>query len=73
MLGIELVRDQRTKEKAPQLRDRVVDLAFQRGMLVLGAGDNTIRLSPPLVVTAGQCDFALDTLEACLKQVIAEA
>jgi 4-aminobutyrate aminotransferase len=67
MLGVELVRDQKTKEKAPQLRDRVVDLAFDRGLLILGAGDNTIRLCPPLVITRDQCDFALDTLEACLK------
>jgi 4-aminobutyrate aminotransferase len=62
MLGIELVRDQRTKEKANALRDRVVNMAFERGVLVLGAGDNTIRLCPPLVVTRDQCDFAADTL-----------
>ena len=67
MLGIELVRDQQTKEKASELRDRVVGLAFDRGLLVLGAGDNTIRLCPPLVITRDQCDFALDTLEECLK------
>ena len=73
MLGIEMVRDQATKEKAPAWRDRVVTLAFERGLLVLGAGDNTLRLCPPLVITRDQCDFALDTLEACLKQVIAEA
>jgi 4-aminobutyrate aminotransferase len=73
MLGIELVRDQMTKEKAPAMRDRVVELAFQRGLLILGAGDNTIRLCPPLIISKDQCDFALDTLEACLQQVIAEA
>ncbi|MCU1235606.1 MAG: 4-aminobutyrate aminotransferase [Candidatus Solibacter sp.] len=73
MLGIELVRDQATKEKAGTLRDRVVDLAFARGLLILGAGDNTLRLCPPLIITRDQCDFALDTLEACLQQVIAEA
>ena len=67
MIGIELVRDQRTREKAPQLRDRVVNLAFERGLLVLGAGDNTIRLCPPLVITRDQCDFAIETLEQCLK------
>ena len=67
MIGIELMRDQATKEKAPQLRDRVLDLAFQRGLLVLGAGDNTIRLCPPLVITRDQCDFAIDTLEECLR------
>jgi 4-aminobutyrate aminotransferase len=71
MLGIELVRDQRTKEKANELRDRVVAMAFERGVLVLGAGDNTIRLCPPLVVTRDQCDFALDTLEECLTAATA--
>ena len=69
MLGVELVRDQRTKEKAGDLRDRVVDLAFHRGLLILGAGDNSLRLCPPLVITRDQCDFALDTLEACLREV----
>ncbi len=66
MIGIELVKDQTTREKAPVLRDRVIDLAFARGLLILGAGENTIRLCPPLVVTREQCDFALDTLEDCL-------
>jgi len=73
MIGVELVRDRRTKEKAPALRDRVLDLAFQRGLLVLGAGDSTIRLCPPLVITRDQCDFALDTLEACLTKAASEA
>ena len=70
MIGIEMVRDQRTREKAPQIRDRVVDLAFERGLLVLGAGENSIRLCPPLVVTRDQCDFAVDTLEECLKAAV---
>jgi len=69
MIGIEIVRDQATREKAPQLRDRVVDLAFQRGLLVLGAGENSLRMCPPLVVTKDQCDFAVETLEECLKTV----
>lgn len=68
MIGIELVRDQATKERAPQLRDAVVQLAFERGLLVLGAGANTIRLSPPLVITRDQCDFAVETLEDCLRE-----
>jgi 4-aminobutyrate aminotransferase len=67
MIGIELVRAQRTREKAPDLRDRVINLAFERGLLVLGAGDTTIRLCPPLIVTRDQCDFAVETLEECLK------
>jgi 4-aminobutyrate aminotransferase len=66
MIGIELVRDRETKERAPELRDCVVEQAFRRGLLVLGAGENTIRLCPPLVVTRDQCDFALETIEECL-------
>jgi 4-aminobutyrate aminotransferase len=66
MIGIELVRDRETKRKAPELRDRVLCQAFERGLLVLGAGDTAIRLCPPLVVTRGQCDFAMETLEECL-------
>jgi len=71
MIGIELVRDRQTRERAPQLRDQIVNLAFERGLLVLGAGENSIRLSPPLVVTRDQCDFAIDTLEECLKAAAA--
>ncbi len=66
MIGVEFVRDQATREKAPAIRDAVVDLAFQRGLLTLGAGENTLRLCPPLVVSRDQCDFALHTLEECI-------
>jgi 4-aminobutyrate aminotransferase len=58
MIGIELVRDQVTKERAGDLRDQVVQMCFERGLLVLGAGPNTIRLCPPLVITKDQADFA---------------
>jgi 4-aminobutyrate aminotransferase len=68
MIGVEFVLDQQTREKAPRVRDAVIDLAFERGLLVLGAGDNTLRLCPPLVVNRDQCDFALDTLEACVTK-----
>jgi 4-aminobutyrate aminotransferase len=66
MVGVELVRDQRTKERAPELRDRIVNMAFERGLLILGAGENTLRLCPPLMISRDQCDFAVDTLEKCL-------
>ncbi len=63
MIGIEFVTDQRTKEKAPALRDRVVQKAFERGLLTLGCGENVLRLMPPLVIDKDQADFALDVLE----------
>src|SRR5579872_6017038 len=67
MIGVELVRDRQSREKAPRLRDQVVERAFERGLLILGAGENTLRISPPLVITRDQCDFAIETLEDCLK------
>src|SRR5271156_6154288 len=67
MIGFELVLDRETKERAPELRDQIQSLAFERGLLVLGAGRSTIRLCPPLVITRDQADFAVDTLEECLK------
>ncbi len=66
MIGVELVADQQTKERAPGLRDRVEFLAFERGLLILGAGPNSLRLCPPLVITREQADFAIATLEQCL-------
>ena len=69
MIGLELVRDRRTKERAPQLRDRLVQMAFERGLLVLGAGENTVRLCPPLTITHDQADFAVRTLADCLATI----
>jgi 4-aminobutyrate aminotransferase len=67
MIGIEIVRNQETKEPAPDLRDRLEKLAFERGLLILGCGTNSIRLCPPLVITRDQADFAIATLEQCLQ------
>jgi len=68
MIGIEIVRDQRTKERAADLRNAIVDMAFHKGLLILGAGENTIRLSPPLVIDEEQADFAVRTLEECIRE-----
>lgn len=69
MLAAELVRDQTTKERAPDLRDKLEQMAFERGVLILGCGPNSIRLCPPLVITRDQAEFALDTLEDCLHEL----
>ena len=66
MIGFELVRDQATKDRAPELRNQLEEMAFERGLLVLGCGVNSIRLCPPLVIDRDQADFAVDTLEQCL-------
>jgi 4-aminobutyrate aminotransferase len=58
MIGVEIVKDQKTREYAPQERDRIVELAFDRGILFLGCGPSTVRISPPLVVTKDEADVA---------------
>ena len=69
MIGIEFVRDQKTKEKANDLRNKLVQMAFHKGLLVLGSGDTTLRLCPPLLIDEAQADFALNTLEGCITEL----
>jgi 4-aminobutyrate aminotransferase len=68
MIGIEFVRDQKTKERAPELRNKIVQMAFERGLLVLGSGDTTLRLCPPLIIDEEQADFALRTLDSIITE-----
>jgi 4-aminobutyrate aminotransferase len=69
MIGIEIVRDRETKERAGAERDALVMAAFRRGLLVLGAGQNSIRLCPPLVITRAQAQTAVDILDASLDEI----
>jgi len=66
MIGIELVRDRVTKERATTERNKVVNACFERGMLILGAGQNALRLSPPLVLTKAQAKTAVGILDEVL-------
>jgi 4-aminobutyrate aminotransferase len=72
MIGVELVKDKESKEYDAAERDRVVELAFERGILFLGCGPSTVRLSPPLIVTKDEADVAVDVLEECIGIVGAE-
>jgi 4-aminobutyrate aminotransferase len=69
MIGVELVRDRQTKERATTERDRIVHECFKRGLLVLGAGQNSIRLSPPLVLAKEQADTAIKILDEAIGAV----
>jgi 4-aminobutyrate aminotransferase len=68
MIGTEIVRDQRTKEKAADLRDKVVENAFRRGLLTLGSGENSIRMSPPLLIDEEQADAAIGIMEQSIRE-----
>ena len=61
MIGVELVRDRKTKERAVDERNALVQAMFRRGVLILGAGRNAIRFAPPLVLSKDQADSVLET------------
>ena len=69
MIGVDIVKDQQTKEYGNVERDRIVEMAFERGILFLGCGPSTVRICPPLVVTKEQADVAIDVLEQCIRSV----
>jgi 4-aminobutyrate aminotransferase len=69
MIGVDIVKDKATREYAAAERDRIVELAFERGVLFLGCGPSTVRLCPPLVVTKPEADVAVDVLEECIHLV----
>ncbi len=66
MIGIEFVKDKETKEHAIDLRDDIVNLAFERGLLTLGCGISTIRISPPLSTSKSEVDEALVIFEEAI-------
>jgi 4-aminobutyrate aminotransferase len=71
MIGIELVRDPKTKERAVEERNALIQAMFRRGVLVLGAGRNAIRLAPPLVFSKTQADSLLEVFDQALVEVLA--
>ncbi len=69
MIGVELVRDRERKTKAIEERNRVIQACFEKGLLILGCGENSIRLIPPLIITRREADLALSILEEVLKKI----
>ena len=69
LIGIECVRDRDTKEMAIQERNDIIQRCFRKGLLLLGAGQNVIRMAPPLVITKREADVALEILDGVLTDV----
>jgi 4-aminobutyrate aminotransferase len=63
------VKDRATREPAPEIVEKLVQGAFKRGLLLLGAGKSTLRLAPPLVVGAEDIDTALSLIDARLSEI----
>ncbi|OLD35437.1 MAG: hypothetical protein AUI19_02500 [Myxococcales bacterium 13_1_40CM_2_68_15] len=69
MIGVEFVKDRATREPAPDIPHELVERAFRKGLLLLGAGKSSLRLAPPLVVDEYDVDTALRIIEECLDEL----
>lgn len=67
MIGVEIIKDRKTKAKDPDRRGRIVQKCFKHGLLLVGCGENTIRWSPPLIITKDDVDVAVEIFEKSLK------
>jgi 4-aminobutyrate aminotransferase len=68
MLGVEFVTDRESRRPADRLRDRVLERAFVHGALMLGCGESTVRLSPPLNITRELLDEGLRILDTAIGE-----
>ena len=67
MVGVEFVESRASMKAAPELRERVETACFERGLIILGAGFNTLRWSPPLIITRENVDVALEIFDEAIK------
>jgi len=66
MVGVEFVKDRATREPAKEIVAELVQQAFRRGLLILGAGRSSLRLAPPLVVD----DYDVDTAVGMIDEIL---
>jgi 4-aminobutyrate aminotransferase len=69
MVGVELVKDRQSKERAGVWRDEIIRGAFQKGLLLLGCGENTIRFCPGLTASSEEIDLCLTIFEEVVGEV----
>ena len=68
MIGVEFVKDRETKEPDHDLRERIVNKSFERGLLTLGCGKSTIRIAPPLSISVSEMNEGLLILEDAIAE-----
>jgi 4-aminobutyrate aminotransferase len=69
MVGIEFVEDPQ-KTPAKEKRNALIKEAFKKGLLLLGAGESSLRIAPPLIIDRKQIDAGLEIFEEALKTVV---
>lgn len=70
MLGVEFVKSKSTMEADADLRDRIEMACYNAGLIILGCGANTIRWSPPLVISKENIDVALEIFDKAIADSI---
>ena len=68
MIGLEIVEDPVGLRSAPKRKEWIIQKCFEKGLLLLGAGDSVIRLCPPLIVGPKECDIALEILSEVIRR-----
>jgi 4-aminobutyrate aminotransferase len=71
MIGVEFVKDRDTREPDSETVHKLVETAFERGLLLLGAGKSALRLAPPLIIDADDIDTGVQIIETCLAELTA--
>jgi 4-aminobutyrate aminotransferase len=69
MVGVEFVEDRETKKPAREWRNEIIKRSFEKGLLLLGCGENSIRFCPALTVKPDEIDTCLSILEKVIKKV----
>jgi 4-aminobutyrate aminotransferase len=71
MIGVEFVKNRDTREPDGEIVHKLVESAFERGLLLLGAGKSALRLAPPLIIDAIDIDTGVQVIEGCLAELTA--
>jgi len=73
MIGIEIVKDKRTKTVDPDTRKEIIKKAYQKGLLLLECGTSGIRISPPLILSREEAEMGLSILRESMEEISGSA
>jgi len=69
MIGVEIVKDKKSKEKDGDAAHDIIKTAWKKGVVAIGAGENSFRIAPPLVITRELVEFGIEKLEESIREV----
>jgi len=69
MIGVELVKDKKSKKPAVGERQKLMCKALEKGLLLLPAGKSVIRICPPLILPESEAERGLDIIDDSLNEL----